>query len=150
MKESYLPHAILRAELVGKWWSLEGNPTVICIFVKTYTIHLSLLAAMGKGKYPELSRLGGSGSEPALWRQRTSLAGVYGVRGKVGFGLCVSHSCLSRCVTPPHGYFYTRGVRLKQGSYKLAEAPFWLRDPVRIINVGRRSCFNHAKIVSQK
>lgn len=80
MKESYLVHAIPRAELVGKCLSLEEDPTMICIFVKTYTIHPSLLAAMGKGKCPEISRLGHSGSELALWRQRTSLVGVYEVR----------------------------------------------------------------------
>lgn len=51
MKESYLPHAISKTALVGKWLSMEKDPTILCIFVKTYTINFSLLAAMEKGKY---------------------------------------------------------------------------------------------------
>lgn len=122
MKESYLPHAIPRTALVGKWLSLEEDPTMICIFVKTYTISLSLLAATGKGKYPDLSRSGDSSSELAPWRQRTSRLGFRRSDEKWSFGLCVSHSCVSGSVTPPCGYFYTLGVRLKQYNYKWAEA----------------------------
>lgn len=122
MKESYLPHAIPRTALVGKWFSLEEDPTMICIFVQTYSINLSLLAAMGKGKYPDLSKAGDSSSELALRRQHRWLGFIRSDK-QWSFGLCVSHSCLRGCVTPPCGYFYTLGVRLKQYNYKLAEVP---------------------------
>lgn len=91
MKESYIPQAIPRTELLGKWLSLGEDFIIICIFFKIHTINLSLVAAMKKEKYLNLSGFRDSGSEIAWSLETKNITGegLWGQIKKNGISVCV-------------------------------------------------------------